>query len=97
VRHLLETIGGTAADVGGGDEDAGEAEEEVAGVVVTEIATAEVIRGVALHQGKTIVGRILLQHLRKMQFNINAELILHTRQAINRGRFRVHWVYHTCH
>jgi hypothetical protein len=52
-------------DVGGGVE--AEAEDEVAAAVVVEIGTAiaEVIREV-VHQDKTIVGRILLHHLRKM-------------------------------
>jgi hypothetical protein len=54
-------------DVGGGVE--AEAEDEVAAAVVVEIGTAiaEVIREV-VHQDKTIVGRILLHHLRKMLF-----------------------------
>ena len=54
-------------DVGGGVE--AEAEDEVAAAVVVEIGTAiaEVIREVA-QQDKTIVGRNLLHHLRKMLF-----------------------------
>jgi len=61
-------------DVGGGDEVEAEAEDEV-GAVVVEIGTAiaEVIREV-VHQDKTIVGRILLHHLRKMLFTFAEQI-----------------------
>ena len=50
-------------DEGGGDEV--EAEDEVAVVVATGTIT-EIMKEVVPHRDKTIVGRILLRHLRKM-------------------------------
>lgn len=81
-------------DVGGGDEVEAEAEDEVGAAVVVE---AEVIREV-VQQDKTIVGRILLHHLRKMllhsqnKFNNVRKLALEWRRKV-----RVGWVDSTCH
>ena len=60
-------------DVGGGDEVEAEAEDEVGAAVVVEIGTAEVIREV-VQQDKTIVGRILLHHLRNMLFTFAEQI-----------------------
>ena len=76
-------------DVGGGDEVEAEAEDEVGAAVVVEIA--EVIREV-VQQDKTIVGRILLHHLRKMllhsqnEFNNVRKLALEWRRKVRVGR-----------
>ena len=65
-------------DVGGGDEVEAEAEDEVGAAVEIGTAIAEVIREV-VQQDKTIVGRNLLHHLRKMLFTF-AEQIHHLRK-----------------
>ncbi len=48
-----------------GEEDEVEVEEEVAAGVATGV---EIMKEVAQHQDKTIVGRNLRRHLRKIQF-----------------------------